>query len=552
MSVFVLTPALGDQPDRPASLQRSMVSALAEFALRGGFAPDLQAFWPLERLAEVPPDDVAWILAPLDDARDALSSLSPPDTPSPDSRPALLITPLHEFWQNPIEATPPFVDPRAPLPSTTRPFGPRSWSEPIDWLGLFWSLLQRAEEYAPSAPVDSHGRFPSWSSLLVRENLIDRPVADEMARRIARRLRLLGRPLSDGAAPSEPEPIRLSSWTLALTHDIDSIRFWNWRRLGVGVLRRPPEETLVAKASLGPEAEDSFLKDVPRFLKRVVAAPWFRTLRSTAYPQRDPHWSFPWLRQWENGRRVRPTLFVIPERRTNLEPYDLSRGEGTRGSSGKLVTQLRRWAEDGAEIGLHPPYDAMDYPGRLGEQRLRLEGFLAGGTVRSARFHWLRFRVPAGWMDLAQGGLVNDATLGHAQCEGFRAGTCHPFAAVDLRSGADTGVIEVPLAAMDTTLRFHRQLTPGQAFSRLYHLLRACRRAGGVFNLLWHTNSFDRYEWKGWWRVFVRVVEESLEQGAVPRTISEIADTHRSLRAEVLQRILPDEPNVELQVTRDE
>lgn len=540
MGVYVLTPGFTSNEGHWTGPTRSMAWALAEFALRGGFAGDLAAFWPLERLGDVPDDGVAWVLAEPDQLRAALDDAAGGANRHGRRGPGILLTPRHDFWDRPTEAVPEPVDPRGDSAATDRPLGDRIWSEPVDWLALAWSLLQRAEEYLPGAARDTHGRFPAWASSLVRQGLKDRPIVDEMARRIGRRLRALatesGAPKRESGRPEFP----VVPWTLAVTHDIDSIRFWNWRRLGVSVLRRRFDDPGArGGSSIAAETEESLFAGASRLVHRAVRAPWFQTLRSSLYPQRDPHWSFPWLRQWETGHRVKPTLFVIPESRTGFEPYDLGRGNGKNGTSGKLIVQLRRWAEDGAEIGVHPPYDAMDKPDRMLWQRERLETVLGGAAIRSARFHWLRFRLPQAWADLARAGLANDATLGHSQEDGFRAGTCHPFLAVDLRTGLETGVVEVPMAAMDTTFRHHQSATPGQAFARLYHLMRVCRASGGVFNLLWHTNSFDGYEWRGWRRVFIRVVEEALEQGATSKTISEIADAHRIAREALLKRIAP-------------
>jgi hypothetical protein len=542
-----------------------MGQALVEWAIRAGLAGAWEDAWPLERLGNVPLDNtesthparagsgtqpetrsdpqdggrtVIWLLARPDEARRALDA-----DPHRAAR-RLLFTPLSGFWDDPIGSLPDLADPLEGEASPADWLGPHGREETLDWLGLFWAMIQRAEEYQPSAAFDAHGRFPAWASRLYRRGWLDRPVADEIALRIARGLRTLANQSVDidptAAIRADTHPNHATSgppWTLALTHDVDSIRFWSWRRLGSIVLKREPDpEYAIADDAHIPEERGT---PPHHHVKRMLWAPWIRTLRASVDSRTDPHWTFPWLRRWEAGRGVRPTIFVLPERRTGYEPYDLRRGESPRGYARGLVTQLQRWTQEGAEIALHPPYDAPEHPERLASQVRGLEK-IAGTRIRAARYHWLRLRVSNGWQVLADAGIEADSSLGHSQREGFRAGTAHPFLAIDLESGRATGILEVPLTAMDSTLRHHRDLLPSEAIAQLNRLLHACRRVGGVFCLLWHTNSFDRYEWRGWRRVFNRTVEEALGNGAQSRTISEIAHAHREARRILIQRLFPE------------
>ena len=81
--------------------------------------------------------------------------------------------------------------------------------------------------------------------------------------------------------------------------------------------------------------------------------------------------------------------------------------------------------------------------------------------------------------------------MGFADREGFRCGTSHPFRPFDVEQDREIDVLEVPLIAMDATLRHYRKLTPEATRTRLLELAGACRRVGGTFTLLWHNSSLE-------------------------------------------------------------
>lgn len=506
-----------------------MMHALMECAVRGRFEEAVSGFQPVERLAELPENAAGWVLAPPGEISTLRARF-----PALQKRP-ILWSPRGEFWDTPLRPTPAPLDPLGAVglgaPASGTDGG--GWVDPVDWLAEFMRILQRAEEYGANAPRDTHGRFPAWASDLARTGMLMRPVADEIALLIARRLENLGVTLD----PPEHSLARPGSWGVAVTHDIDSLRYWSWRRLAAGV-RRLGGTADAADAPGAPGAPQGKPARIRSRLLRQASLPWKSTLQSSWKPESDPHWSFAWLRRWEFERQVRPTVFVIPEKRTPYEAYDLRFAEVGRSLPGRLVTQLRQWSAEGAEIALHPPYDAIENPGRLGEQRERLELLLDGHPVVSARYHWLRMNVPAGFQALEEAGIANDSTLGHSQEPGFRAGTCHPFTPMNLAEGRPINLVEVPLSVMDTTLRHHRALAPEAALRTLKEAADACRRVGGFFVLLWHTNSFHSREWRGWKRVFSGAVESALDAGAVPMTLSEIAENYRARRGRFFQRIL--------------
>ncbi len=590
MKVFVLSRFEKKPGDCAAG--RLLAFALAEAAIRGGFSDALEALWPLEAAEKVPDDAIVWIIGSREEAAAVCDVLAArhrggaaaggPDgalnmNGAPDgaglAAPRIFLTPRHTFWDDPLGPPPPLDDPCAntKIAPFVLPGGLKAGEEPIDWLAAFAWILQRAEEYDATLPRDMHGRYLVEHSELHRRQWLDRPVADEIALRIGDRLKSVAARAEGSAAktpPQKPLSSKADSLLLALTHDVDSLRYWTWGRAGQAALGQ-----LRGKGRGADPGADATAGGKTGPVSALRAA-----IRSARRPESDPHWTFEWLRRWERERRVRPTVFVLPERRTSMDYYDLRRAgiktagkqlagekpvgeKPAPGREGRFAEQLRLWRGEGAEIGLHPPYDSLDHPERFASQRGLLEAALSGITpnsapnsdaVSTARFHWLRLRIPDSWAALARAGIRADSSLGHAKREGFRAGTAHPFLALDLRTARPAGIstdsvgdsaaalVEVPLIAMDVTLRHHHQLRPEEASARIESLAASCRRVGGTFVLLWHTNSFDPGDWAGWRTVFERAVESALEHGARSETIGGAAERHRAALAVLLRRLLPE------------
>src|SRR5690606_22808202 len=100
-------------------------------------------------------------------------------------------------------------------------------------------------------------------------------------------------------------------------------------------------------------------------------------------------------------------------------------------------------------------------------------------------------------------GFQVDSTLGFADHEGFRRGTCLPFQLYDLEAGEPLSIWEMPLAAMDSALFNRRGLDVASAVRASKRLSAICRRHGGVFVGLWHSILRDDLEAPGWERHFL-------------------------------------------------
>lgn len=153
-----------------------------------------------------------------------------------------------------------------------------------------------------------------------------------------------------------------------------------------------------------------------------------------------------------------------------------------------LEGEIGAIADAGWEIGLHGGHVAYCDPGALETEKKRLEVVL-NRPVIGYRSHFLRFRVPETWEHLSQAGFHYDATLGYADCAGFRNGMCYPFEPFDLRTNRPIRILEIPLAIMDSTLDQYMRLDGVTAWETARNLIDAAERCHGVITILWHNTS---------------------------------------------------------------
>ena len=164
------------------------------------------------------------------------------------------------------------------------------------------------------------------------------------------------------------------------------------------------------------------------------------------------------------------------------------------------------------EIGLHPGYFAGSDPHAFLEERRRLEQ-VTGEPVESVRNHYLRWHPINTPQLLHSYGIRIDATLGYAEQEGFRRGTCHPFRLYDLQNERPLDVWEMPLLVMDSTLFGYRALEVEGALEATRRILLQVERFRGAAVMLWHPILYDPFDHSGWHLHFERTLGVVQERG---------------------------------------
>ena len=173
-----------------------------------------------------------------------------------------------------------------------------------------------------------------------------------------------------------------SSWSVAITHDIDRIR----RRTAKGVAG---------------------------MLRRRAIAPAARLALG------DPWNNIPDLLEAAGRRGTAPTVYLIGRNRHRLDGTPRRTYERTRRHMARAVVAA------GGEVGLHAAFASSESEHELRQELdvLRAEA----GDVVGVRFHYLRFRYHETVRRLEGLGLEYDASLGFSEAPGFAAGIARPF-----------------------------------------------------------------------------------------------------------------------------
>jgi hypothetical protein len=331
-----------------------------------------------------------------------------------------------------------------------------------DILAATFFMLSRWEETV--VPVrDAHDRFPATASVAYKQGFLDRPIIDEYALILQAWLKVLLPRWQPNA----------SHFSVKLSHDIDTVRSHANLRSAVrscaGELlkRRSPSKALQALHGVIRPVHDLMYQGILELADLseeygFKSAFYFMGAETSSY-----------------DRGYEPSSTLV------------------RQCIGDLV-------ERGHEVGFHPGYHTLDDPTRFAWEKSRVQE-ATGSEAMGGRQHYLRFRVPHTWRMWNDAALAYDSTLSYADCEGFRCGTCHPFAPFDIERNREMTVLEVPLTIMDVTLQRYRGLTPEEGQERILTLAERCRRVGGVFTLLWHNTSLQG-EWHRWAMMYRRVL----------------------------------------------
>jgi len=335
---------------------------------------------------------------------------------------------------------------------------PKATDLGIDIFGSVFFMIARYEELVVEER-DEFERFPASASVASAEGYIDRPLADEYVDLLWRVLCSLW-----------PNLVRRStSFRLRLTHDVDR----PWATLGHSF-----EEVT---HSLGG---DLLVRRDPRLAaRRVRAALDARSGRV----DRDPSNTFGMLMDTSERHGLRSTFYFMAGA---TDP----RFDGSYEISDPPVIRLIQEIHDrGHDVGLHASYNTFNSPAamRLEFEHLRATCEAVGfdSDTWGVRQHYLRFETPTTWRNQQAAGLAYDSSLGFAELNGFRTGTCREYPVFDLREGAALTLRERPLIIMDAASDEYLAMDLERAAASIVALVAECRRHKGDAVLLYHNSS---------------------------------------------------------------
>ena len=289
--------------------------------------------------------------------------------------------------------------------------------------------------------------------------------------RIAQLLRVF---IEHAGAPPALDPWPESRrFALVLTHDVDRIRTWTWRKV-----RRA----------------------------RQAGTPAAVLLRSLLAPS---NWcgNFSHITKMENDLGGCSSFFFSAAHRVRRDP----------GYSPRSIRVQRGMAEifqRGGSVGLHGSIPSAVDGAMLAGERMALQR-LCGSTVRSGRQHYLRFEGDRSWIALEASGLQYDSTLGFADEPGYRCGTSYPFHPYDSRTSTPHRFWEIPLILMDTVLFLESKLSlrAERAWELVLSYLQEARSNRGCLTVNWHNSNVSVLDGTGYSDLYQRMLRWAAEHG---------------------------------------
>ena len=343
---------------------------------------------------------------------------------------------------------------------------------PFDPLAAAFYVVTRHEEYTEQKR-DVFERYPVTQSILVKYDLLGKPVVNIWAQLLGRKIREKYPEFS-----SEETKFRFLS-----TIDVDNA--WAYRHKGI----------LRTFAALGR----SFIKKRSEFRERISVLSGYK---------KDPYDTYEYLDTVFKGNENKVLFFFLLG--------DYSRFDKNNSYHNKRFRKLIVDTASKYEVGIHPSFGSSrkGHRKRTKVELQRLEEIL-GKKVLKSRQHFLRLEFPKSYRRLIKSGLLEDYTMGYSGLPGFRAGICTPYYFFDLEREMTTNLLVTPFQVMDGTFAHYLHLSPEKAWDEIRTLMEEVKKVGGTFVSIWHNETVnDEGIWKGYRQVFEKMNKLGFEWSA--------------------------------------
>ena len=335
---------------------------------------------------------------------------------------------------------------------------------PFDPFAASFYLVSRYEEYLPYQP-DQFGRFPAKASVAYQNGFLKKPVVNHYANWIKE---LILEKFPETIFPAKP-------FEFMPTYDVDAAYAIKYK----GLLR--------TVAGIGSSLIRRDMRELRRRFDVIFNG------------KRDPYDTFDYMISLQKEHLLEPKYFFLVG---DYDEYDKN--------VSLQVNEFRyliKSINDYAEVGIHPSFASNQDFDRLKMEVQRLSGVL-NKEIRISRQHFLKLHIPNTYQRLIELEVYEDHSMGYASEVGFRASICAPFYFYDLDFEAKTKLKIYPFAVMDVSLNLYLNLLPDEAIAECKTLIDEVNAVGGKFITLWHNqNLSNEKEWRGWVRVYEKLVE---------------------------------------------
>ena len=344
---------------------------------------------------------------------------------------------------------------------------------PFDIFSAIFYLVTRYEEYLPFKP-DQYGRFQAEESVAFKNGFLRLPIVELWCRKLAEVLKIecLCCNLSE------------SHYRFRLTIDIDHP--WLFKNKGWFY------------------AAGSLLRELARF----NISQFRERLSVLTGRENDPGDTYNFLATLQPKINEVISYFVLCRKSGG---YD-----NNRSVKRKALHRLVKWLDINGKVGIHPSFVSNTNDSILDKEIAYLSKILERDILFS-RQHYLCLSFPDTYYHLILSGINEDYSMGYSSQTGFRAGIARSFNFFDLQNNRETELRIYPFQIMDRTLLSYMKLSPDEAEKEFEYYYDITRNVGGEFICLWHNDSLSDWgEWKGWKKVFEKMVNLNSKHDPVP------------------------------------
>ena len=110
------------------------------------------------------------------------------------------------------------------------------------------------------------------------------------------------------------------------------------------------------------------------------------------------------------------------------------------------------------------------------------------------------------WQIWEDNALDCDSTLGFAEKEGFRCGTCCEYSVFNILTRKKLGLKERPLIVMESTFIDYQDISPEVVEAKIKSLVDTVKKYRGYFVLLWHNSRINSPSGNKYWKVYKKIL----------------------------------------------
>lgn len=329
----------------------------------------------------------------------------------------------------------------------------------LDIISNAFFMLTRYEEVISSNPKkDIHGRFVGKESVAYKNNFLHRPIVNEY-------ILFLWNIIEEfNLGYKKKNWWNNKQFATCLTHDVDKVFKYSTLKNEIKNCGR-------------------FLirdKSISKAVKNLILF-----ISSKRNYKKDLFWNLDELIDKELKREFKSSFYFMSGGNSKVD--------NNYSVKDKRIIELIQFVENkGFEAGYHGSYNSYNNLAIMKCEKNKLDKLIKNKDY-GCRQHYLRFNIPETWNIQQKLGITYDATLGYADCEGFRCGYCFPYKPYDLINDRIIDIWEIPLIVMEGTIvdKQYSNLDRREGMKKIKQLIKITKKYNGVFNILWHNSSFD-------------------------------------------------------------